>query len=222
MIKFTTEAYKSVVQIAKSSTIRSWIHVMTENLFRHDCEDIQYCNGIVIGKKGTKFIFYNMLKSDFSTMYGPVTLSSIGGQLIKKVRVTAEQLVFLTEAGAIYDLLAEILHNPNNLKFGLERHFRMHDVKRCIDVETSRLVDSVVLMMSWDGHVYGVGINDKHQLADRDNAYGLREANLVYQAASGPFTTGYDFTVCSSDRGILVCGDNSNQKLGVSKQPSFD
>ncbi len=141
MINFTTEAYKSVVQIAKSSTIRSWMHVMTEELFRHDCEEIQYCNGIVIGKKGTKFIFYNTLKSDFSTIYGPVTLSSIGGQLIKKVRVTAEQLVFLTESGAIYDLLAEILHNPNNLKLGLERHFRMHDVKRCVDVETSRLVD---------------------------------------------------------------------------------
>jgi hypothetical protein len=60
-----------------------------------------------------------------------------------------------------------------------------------------------------------------HQLANRDNTFGLREGNLVYDEQSEAFATGYDFTVCSTNKQILVCGRNSNRKLGRSDMLSI-
>jgi hypothetical protein len=221
MNTISTGNYQNVKLISEPIQVRSRKHDFLEDLFRRGCKDIQHCNGIIIGRKDTDYIFYNVYcKEQCDEMYGPIVLSSINKQKIKKLRVTAERLVFLTEEGVVYDLLAQLLHNTNLIAH-LHVYFRMFDVGQCMDIETSRISESVILMKTCQGKVYGVGINDAHQLANRDNTFGLREGNLVYDEQSEAFATGYDFTVCSTNKQILVCGRNSNRKLGRSDMLSI-
>jgi hypothetical protein len=215
MNTISTVNYQIVKLISEPIQVRSRKHDFLEDLFRRGCKDIQHCNGIIIGRKDTDYIFYNVYcKEQCDEMYGPIVLSSINKQKIKKLRVTAESLIFLTEEGSIYDLLAQLLHNTTLISH-LHVYFRMFDVAPCVDIETSRISESVILMKTCHGKVYGIGINDAHQIANRDNTFGLREGNLVYDKQAKAFATGYDFTVCSTNTEILVCGANTNRKLGV-------
>ncbi len=217
----STEDYRLVKLISEPIQKRSLKHQFLEDLFRQGCKDVQHCNGIIIGRKNSDFIFYIVYcRSEEDVMYGPIKLSSINKQKIKKLCVTAESLIFLTEEGSIYDLLAQLLHNTNIIPY-LRIYLRMFDVERCVDIETSRISDSVILMKTCNGQVYGVGINDAHQLANRDHTFGLREGNLVYNEKAEAFATGYDFTVCSTKDAILVCGSNTNLKLGRKNNASI-
>jgi hypothetical protein len=117
----------------------------------------------------------------------------------------------------VYDLKASVLHGTKNLH-SLKTYFRWIDVpdsESVVDIETSSATESVILMKTEEGKVYAVGSNKRGQLAKRDDTYGMRVANLVYEVKAGVFAAGYDFSICSTDNKILVCGDNTDQKLGT-------
>jgi hypothetical protein len=221
MKAITTEDQKLVTLLEKLSPYKSYKLKFAKKLLKAGYKDIVHCNGITIGRKGYEFSWYSDRVFKDCPAYGPALIFAIGDDLIKKVKCTANNFVFLTESGKVYDLKASVLHNCKNIQ-NLHIYFRWIDIpqtdSKCVEVEASRVIGSNILMQTEDGKVYGVGSNGHHQLANRDDTYGMRVANLVYKDGNGPFAAGAAYTVCSTKKSILVCGYNANEMLGVVKR----
>jgi hypothetical protein len=213
----STANQQNVKQIANFSKRRSYKKKFAKMLFREGYNDIIHCNGITMGRKGVEYAWYSDRFYGDNVAYGPGQLFTINHQLIKKVISTANNFVFLTELGKVYDLKASILHRLENAT-NLKTYFRLIDTCdiECVDISASQVLGSTILMKTADGKIRGVGSNGHYQLtAERDDRYEPRVSNIVYDVNAEVFTAGSDYTVCSTDKTILVCGDNANSKLGI-------